>query len=71
MFLKKRQFWHHYQKSHPQTFTIHWGDGTSDEIMFDLYVTYRKKGTESTVHRKIWLNGELQSDNSLFVEIVR
>ncbi len=60
-----------YEKSHPRTLTIHWGDGTSDEIKFDLYVTYRKKGTESTVHRKIWLNGELQSDKYLVVEIVR
>ncbi len=56
---------------HEETVTIDWGDGTSDEIKFDLYVTYRKKGKESTVHRSIWLNGELQSDDSLVVTIVK
>ncbi|MDR2912876.1 MAG: hypothetical protein LBV38_06265 [Alistipes sp.] len=60
-----------HESSHPETFTIDWGDGTSDEVKFDLYVTYSKKGKEANVHRSIWLNGELQSDNSLVVEIVK
>ena len=56
---------------HGEAFTINWNDGTSDKVKFDLYVTYRKRGKESTVHKKIWLNGELQSDDSLVVEIVK
>jgi hypothetical protein len=56
---------------HGETIEIDWGDGTSDEIKFDLYVTYMKKGAEAAVHRKIWLNGELQSENQLVVEIVK
>jgi hypothetical protein len=60
-----------HNKSHPETFTIDWGDGTSDEVKFDLYVTFAKKGKESTIHRKIWLNGVLQSENALSVQIVK
>ncbi len=49
-----------------ETFIIHWGDGTSDEVKFDLYV----KGRKNVVQR-IWLNGKLASDNSLVVRIVK
>ena len=56
---------------HGATMTIDWGDGTSNEIKFDLYVTYRKKGKEATVHRRIWLDGKFQSDTQLAVEIVK
>jgi hypothetical protein len=49
-----------------ETLTINWGDGTSDEIKFDLYV----KGSHN-VKQKIWLNGELQSEDSLEVTIVK
>ena len=56
---------------HGEIVIIDWGDGTSNEIKFDLYVTYRKKGKEATVHRKIWLDGKLQSDSQLAVEIVK
>ncbi len=49
-----------------EVFTINWGDGTSDEVQFDLYV----RGTHNVIE-KIWLNGELQSDDSLVVTIVK
>jgi hypothetical protein len=60
-------------RCHGKTFTINWGDGTSDEIMFDFYVEMegRKKDQEPHVYLKIWLNGELQSDDSLVVTIVK
>lgn len=51
---------------HGETFTINWGDGTSDEIKFDLFVE-----REGKVFKKIWLNGTMQSDNSLEVTIVK
>lgn len=58
---------------HGETFSIHWGDGTSDRVSFDLYITWQGRGNKRvpTVHKKLWLNGELQSDNSLLVEIVK
>ena len=58
---------------HGETFTINWGDGTSDEIKFDLYVAWEGEEhySEPIDVRKIWLNGELQSDNSLWIEIVK
>jgi hypothetical protein len=51
---------------HGETFTISWGDGTSDEVAFDLYI----KGSHN-VQQKIWLNGALKSENSLNIEIVK
>jgi hypothetical protein len=56
-----------------EAFTLNWGDGTSDEVKFDLYVTWKGLGNkrEPTVHKKIWLNGKLQSDDSLTVTIVK
>jgi hypothetical protein len=49
-----------------ETLTINWGDGTNDEVKFDLYV----KGTHKVI-KKIWLNGKLQSRNSLVINIVK
>lgn len=49
-----------------EIFTINWGDGTSDEIKFDLFT----RGSHN-VKKKIWLNGELQSENDLVVTIVK
>ncbi len=51
---------------HGEKFTINWGDGTSDEVKFDLYIQGRHN-----VKKKIWLNGELRSENSLDVTIVK
>lgn len=56
---------------HSEPLTINWGDGTSDKITFDLYTTYNRKGTKSEIHRTIWLNGKLQSNNSLDITIVK
>ncbi len=52
-----------------RTFTINWSDGTSDDITFELYAN--KWGDNKEVVQKIWLNGELLSDDSLAVTIVK
>jgi hypothetical protein len=52
-----------------ETFTIHWGDGTSDEVKFDLYITW-KKG-DPTIHDKIWLNGEQKNVDWFTLEVVK
>ncbi len=56
-----------------ETFTINWGDGTSDEITFDLYVTVEGKGrkAKAVVHQATWVNGEPNSGSSLAVKITR
>jgi hypothetical protein len=58
---------------HGETFIIDWGDGTHSAVMFDLYVTWsrsKNKGREEpTVHKKIWIDGKLQSDDSLVAVI--
>ncbi len=53
--------------------TINWGDGTSDEVKFDFDVEYKGSGKKYRpyVYLRAWLNGELQSDDSLVVEIVK
>lgn len=50
-----------------QEFIIDWGDGTKDNIKFDLYTTW--KNNEPTVHKKIWLNDELYSEESFLVKL--
>ncbi|MDR2894649.1 MAG: hypothetical protein LBU97_04230, partial [Alistipes sp.] len=54
-----------------ETFTIDWGDGTSDEISFDLFVTSNGRKDEPTLHQAIRLNGEPQDDQMLVVTIVK
>ncbi len=54
---------------HGETFTVDWGDETSDEVTFDVFVTYEE--CDPTVLKKIWLDGELKSDDSLIIEIVK
>ncbi|MDR0907837.1 MAG: hypothetical protein LBM63_04445 [Rikenellaceae bacterium] len=39
---------------HGETFTINWGDDTSDEVKFDLYIK-----REPNVIKSLWFNGEL------------
>ena len=69
---------------HGEEFTIDWGDGTSDIVKFDLYLTWaawtpesghgtaKQHPTRVPVHNhSVWINGKLQSDNSLAVEIVK
>ena len=49
-----------------ETFTIDWGDGTKDEIKFDLYITW-KNPKEPTVHKKLYINEkEVETDESGF-----
>lgn len=52
-----------------EQFIIHWGDGTEDEIMFDLYITWKK--FDPTVHKIVYLNGELYSGESFLIKIVK
>lgn len=52
-----------------EQFTVHWGDGSSDVVKFDLYV----KGTSNNpkVKKKIWLNGKLKSESSFVILIIK
>lgn len=43
-----------------ETFTIHWADGTSDEVKLDCYITWDE--CAPTVHRALYLNGDEISD---------
>ena len=43
-----------------EPFIIYWGDGTSDTISFDFYITWEKK--KPTVHRAVYLNGKEASE---------
>ncbi len=52
-----------------ETFTIDWGDGTTDEIKFNLYITW--KGNDPTVHQAVYLNGELYSDENLLISVTK
>lgn len=60
-------------------FTINWGDGTSNEVVFNYTVTYetvvkkhdgrRERYNEAIWHYKIWVDGVLASGDSLIAEI--
>lgn len=52
-----------------ESFVIHWGDGTQDKIEFDLYITWNKK--DPTVHKVVYMNGRMYSDQSLGIEIIK
>lgn len=52
-----------------ETFTVNWGDGTSNDVAFDLYATWKK--CNPTVHQKIWLDGVLKSNDSLVIEMTK
>lgn len=41
---------------HDQTFTIDWGNGTTDRVTFSYYVTWKKN--KPTVHSAISVNGK-------------
>ena len=54
-----------------ETFTIDWGDGTKDEIKFDLYITWESP-TEPIVHKKLYINDkEEEVDFEFFINIVK
>jgi hypothetical protein len=52
-----------------ETFTISWGNGSTDEIKFDFYVTWawdkKKKQNIPTVHTKLWIDGEFITEKEL------
>lgn len=52
-----------------EPFTIHWGDGRSDQIAFDCFITW-KKG-DPTVHQTVYLNGEWYKDDDYLVSFTR
>lgn len=52
-----------------QPFTIYWGDGSKDEIKFDLYITWKSQ-REPTVHRNLYLNGK-QITETAYIPIVK
>ncbi len=48
-----------------ERFTIDWGDGTTTEVKFDLFVRGGR------VRRTLWIDGELVSEDSLVATIVK
>ncbi|MDH6304715.1 hypothetical protein M2459_001452 [Parabacteroides sp. PF5-5] len=52
-----------------ESFTIDWGDGTSDEITFDLYMIW-KKG-DPIVKKALHLNDEFLSDKSFLITLTK
>lgn len=55
-----------------EAFVVEWGDGTRNEVVFDLYTTW-KRG-EPTIHRRLWLDGAEQPVDSpvdLYLNLVR
>lgn len=64
-------FWYFFvaRDSGGSQFTINWGDGISDEVKFDFYYTVVWCKPKS--HQKIYMNGIVQSENSLTITIVK
>ncbi len=52
-----------------ETFTIDWGDGTTSEVKFDIYATPNGKNEQPTFHYATWLDGKVNSENSLTVTV--
>lgn len=52
-----------------ETFTIHWGDGTSNKVKFDLYITW--SNGDPIVHKSLWLNGDPRDADRFLIEIVK
>lgn len=52
-----------------EPFTIYWGNGSKDEITFDLYITWKSK-REPIVHCNLYLNGKPVAD-TLYIPIVK
>ncbi len=51
-----------------ETFTIDWGDGTTSEVKFDLYVT-QNENEQPTYHFATWLDGKVNNETSLTVTV--
>lgn len=64
-------FWYFYADDTDREtgFTINWGDGTLSAIKFSYY--YTVVNCAPVYHRKIYLDGVLQSEDSLTVTIVK
>jgi hypothetical protein len=61
---------------HDETFTIHWADGTSSVVVFDLYTTSNGKKEEPTFHESIRIEsgfgaGTQGIPNSLILTIAK
>lgn len=52
-----------------ETFTINWGDGTTDVIKFDIYITWKSKN-EPEVHTAVYLNNKLYEKEGL-IQIIK
>lgn len=53
-----------------ESFVIHWADGTSDTITFDCYILPEKRDNPAVVNR-IYLNGNLYSEDNFNLQIVK
>jgi hypothetical protein len=52
-----------------ETFIVDWGDGTRDQIKFDLEITWKK--CKPTIHKTIYLNDKIYSNESFLIKIIK
>jgi len=53
-----------------EPFTIYWGDGTKDEIAFDLFITWKTK-RDPDVHLIVYVNGKQVTDDSFYISFIK
>lgn len=51
-----------------EEFAIHWGNGRTDKVKFDLYITWKKH--QPTIHKTVSVNDRKVSDSELTVSIL-
>lgn len=52
-----------------EKFTIDWGNGNSDEVSLDLFITWKRHNP--TVHKALYLNGQKQADDKFLVPVFK
>lgn len=65
------KFWYFYVSKNKGShdFSISWGDGTADEVKIDYY--YKVVDCEPVIYMRAYLDGELHSDNSFIINLVK
>ena len=67
------EYWfiHHTDGDKRQHFRIDWGDGTSDIVEVSYYFTTHNQGKDIVSHKTVWVNGELNNEDSFIATIVK
>ena len=67
------EYWfiHHTEGDKRQHFEIDWGDGTSDIVEVSYYFTTHNQGDDIVSHKKVWVNGELNTEGSFVATIIK